>query len=112
MIARMNRARRENRALQSDANLEFHPVADERLICYSKQTDDQSNVIVTVVNLDPFHAHAAHLELPLARWGIPADQPYHLEDLLTGKRFEWTGPRGWIDLAPQTMPAHVFRLQP
>ncbi len=110
VIALVNRARRENRALQSDANLEFHTVESDQLICYSKRTDDNSNVVIVVVNLDPYHAHAANVELPLARLGIPEDRPYQLDDLLSGNRYSWQGPRGWVDLAPQPMPAHIFRL--
>jgi starch synthase (maltosyl-transferring) len=110
VIALVNRARRENRSLQSDANLEFHPIESDQLICYSKRTDDNANVVVAIVNLDPYHAHAGNAELPLARLGIREDKPYQMEDLLTGKRYTWQGPRGWIDLSPQPLPAHLFRL--
>jgi starch synthase (maltosyl-transferring) len=110
VIALVNRARRDNRALQSDANLEFHPVESDQLLCYSKRTDDNANVVVAVVNLDPYHAHAGNVELPLAQFGIRDDKPYQMEDLLTGKLYTWQGPRGWIDLAPQPLPAHLFRL--
>ncbi len=109
-IAAVNRARRANRALQSDANLEFHPIEDDQLICYSKRTDDNGNVVVVVVNLDPYHTHSGNAELPLGRLGVREDKPYQMEDLLTGNRFVWQGPRGWIDLPPQPIPAHVFRL--
>jgi starch synthase (maltosyl-transferring) len=110
-IAAVNRARKANRALQSDANLEFHPIEDDQLLCYSKRTDDNANVVVAVVNLDPYHAHAGNAELPLGRWGIPDDKPYQMEDLLSGNRYIWQGPRGWIDLPPQPMPAHIFRVR-
>jgi starch synthase (maltosyl-transferring) len=110
VIARVNRARRENRALQSDANLEFHPVESDQLICYSKRTDDSANVVVAVVNLDPYHAHAGNVELALSRLGIREDKPYQMEDLLSGNRYTWQGNRGWIDLAPQPIPAHLFRV--
>ena len=48
----MNQARRENPALQSDWSLRFHPVDNEQLIAYSKMTEDRSNIIVGIVNLD------------------------------------------------------------
>ncbi|HEV2970429.1 MAG TPA: alpha-1,4-glucan--maltose-1-phosphate maltosyltransferase [Pirellulales bacterium] len=111
VIARVNRARRENRALQSDANLEFHPVESDQLICYSKRTDDGANVVVAVVNLDPYHAHSGNVQLPLAQLGVREDKPYQMEDLLSGTRYTWQGNRGWVDLAPQPMPAHLFRLR-
>ncbi len=37
-LARLNTIRRDNSALQSDANLRFHDVDNEQLICYSKHT--------------------------------------------------------------------------
>ena len=42
LIGKMNRIRRDNPALQSDANIEFHPVDNDaqQLLCYSKRTDD------------------------------------------------------------------------
>ena len=41
LIAKVNKIRRENEALQSDWTVEFHPVDNERLICYSKQSARQ-----------------------------------------------------------------------
>src|SRR5262249_49388901 len=48
-IARVNRIRRENAALQADWRLVFHATDNEQLICYSKSTPDLSNVVVAVV---------------------------------------------------------------
>ncbi len=110
VIALVNAARRGNRALQSDANLEFHPIDDDQLICYSKRSDDHANVVVVVVNLDPFHAHSGNVELPLERLGIAADRTYQMEDLISGNRFTWSGSRAYVELSPQVMPAHIFRV--
>jgi hypothetical protein len=30
-------------------------------------------------------------------------------DLLTGKQFTWQGPRNYIELRPDEMPAHILR---
>ncbi len=111
VIAALNKARRENRALQSDANLEFHEVDNDQLICYSKQTDDHSNVVLAVVNLDPYHSQAGMVELPLERLELPVDRGYEMEDMLTGKRYTWQGRRSFVDLSPQGIPAHVFRVR-
>ncbi|HKY09068.1 MAG TPA: alpha-1,4-glucan--maltose-1-phosphate maltosyltransferase, partial [Candidatus Binatia bacterium] len=50
LIARVNRIRKENAALQSDHSLRFHEVDNEQIICYTKQSDDLSNVMAVVVN--------------------------------------------------------------
>ena len=54
LITRLNKIRRENRALQSNERLHFHPTDNPSLICYSKRTADGSNLILVVVNLDSF----------------------------------------------------------
>ena len=47
----------------------FHSVDNDQLICYSKQTPDAENVVVVVVNLDPFHTQRGWVHLDLTRLG-------------------------------------------
>jgi starch synthase (maltosyl-transferring) len=110
-IARVNRLRRENRALQADRSLRFHEVTNEELICYSKHTDDFSNVILAVVNLDPRHTQSGWVEFPLEEMGIDPRSPYQMHDLLSGARYLWRGTRNYIELNPQVVPAHIFRMR-
>lgn len=108
VIARVNRIRRENPALQQDWTLRFHPVDNDELIAYSKTSPDRQNVIVTVVNLDPHHRHGGWITLDLAALGLEADTPYQLQDLLTGERYIWHGARNYVELDPHVMPAHIL----
>src|SRR5207237_4272415 len=55
LIARINRIRRENLALRSDANLRFHETDNSEVICYSKSTNDLSDIVIDLCNLDPHH---------------------------------------------------------
>jgi starch synthase (maltosyl-transferring) len=110
-IARVNRIRRENSALHGDWSLRFHPVDNDQLICYSKQTKDLSNIIVVVVNLDPHHTHAGWLDLPLTALGLDPQQPYQMHDLLSDARYLWHGPRNYVELNPQVVPAQIFRVR-
>jgi len=110
-IARVNRIRRQNPALQSDWNLHFHPVDNEKLIAYSKNTDDLSNIVLVVVNLDPHHTHTGWLQLDLEALGILPQQSYQVHDLLGDARFLWYGARNFVELNPQVVPAHIFRLR-
>ncbi len=111
LIARVNRIRRDNPALQHDRNLSFHPIDNEQLICYSKTTDDLSNIIVVAVNLDPHHTQSGWVELPLADFGLDAHQPYQVHDLVTDARYLWHGARNYVELNPQLLSAHIFRLR-
>ena len=73
-IARVNRIRRENRALQSDRSLRFYPVDNPEILCFSKQHRRLSNIIVVVVNLDPHHTQSGWVELPAEELGLDPQQ--------------------------------------
>ena len=64
----MNQIRRENPALQSDHSLVFHETDNPNLICYSKQSEDLSNLIIVVVNLDWAHTQNGWVTLDPSRW--------------------------------------------
>jgi starch synthase (maltosyl-transferring) len=110
-ISRVNKVRRENPALHYDRNLSFHPINNDQLICYSKHTEDLSNILVVVVNLDPNHTHAGWLELPLEKFGLDQRAPYQVHDLLGDARFLWYGPRNYVELDPRVVPAHILRVR-
>ena len=111
LIGLVNQIRRENRALQSNQNLRFHRVDNERIIAFTKATDDLSNVILVVVNLDPHYMQAGLVELPLDELKIDPQQPYQVHDLLTDSRYLWHGPRNYVELHPQRIPAHIFAIR-
>ena len=111
LIARVNRIRRENRALQSNRSLRFHDTDNPSLICYSKATDDLSNVIVVVVNLDCFHVQSGWVQLDLGSLGVDAAHSFQVYDLLGEGQYMWQGPRNYVELTPETLPAHIFRVR-
>jgi len=111
IVARVNRIRRENRALQSDWSLHFHSTDNPALICYSKATENLANIILTVVNVDPKFKHSGWVDLDLNALGLDAEGPFQVHDLLTGARYFWQGPRNYVELDPRVLPAHVFRLR-
>ena len=107
-IARVNRIRRENPALQRDRNLHFHSVNNDNLIAYSKHTDDISNIILVIVNLDPHHTHSGWLEFSAETVGLDPQQSFQVHDLLSDARYLWQGSRNFVELNPQIVPAHIF----
>jgi len=111
LIARANRARRENPALQSNSNLRFHDTDNPTLICYSKSTDDLSNVVVVVVNLDAFHTQAGWIHLDLVSLGLDANHAFQVHDLLGDGRYLWQGSRNFVELSSESLPAHIFRIR-
>jgi starch synthase (maltosyl-transferring) len=111
LITLVNRIRRENPALQSDRNLVFHPVSNDQLICFSKRTEAADNVILMVVNLDPYRVQSGFVDLPLDLLKIEETVPYQAHDLITGARYLWTGRRNYVELDPAILPAHILRLR-
>ncbi len=110
-ITLVNRIRRENPALQQDFNLCFHPVDNDQIVCFSKSSEDLSNAVIVVVNLDPHHTQSGWLELPLETLGIDDKRPFQMHDLLSDARYLWQGTRNYVELDPQAVPAQVFRVR-
>jgi starch synthase (maltosyl-transferring) len=111
LIARMNRIRRENAALQSDSGLHFCKIDNDQLIAYLKVDPGSSNVVLTVVNLDPRHPQSGWVDLDVTALKFDPDQPYQVHDLLSDQRYIWRGRYNYVLLDPQRAPAHVFRLR-
>ncbi len=111
LITRLNRARRENPALRQNGTLRFHEIDNEQLLAYSKRSVDGENLILTVVNLDPHYRQSGFLTLAPELWGLPPTGTYQVHELLTDERYLWSGARNYVELDPQYVPAHVFRLR-
>jgi starch synthase (maltosyl-transferring) len=110
-ISRINRIRKENPALQSNSNLRFHETDNPSLICYSKATDDFANAIFVVVNLDCFHTQAGWVRLDLTSLGLDATHAFQVHDLLADGRFLWQGSPNYVELVPESLPAHILRVR-
>ena len=111
LIQRVNGARRAHPALQTNERLLFHPVDNPNLLAYSKNTDDQRDVILTVVNFDYHATHSGVITIDLAALGLGDDEPYEAVDLLDDQTYTWIGPRAWVELDPDVRAAHVLWLR-
>jgi len=107
-MARVNRIRKENPALQRMGSLQFHETKNTELIAYSKTAG--TNLIVVVVNLDPHHPREGQLHLPPDDVGLPDAEAFPAHDLLQNVRYTWHGERHYLRLPPES-PAHIFRLE-
>ncbi|HEV2326644.1 MAG TPA: alpha-1,4-glucan--maltose-1-phosphate maltosyltransferase [Terracidiphilus sp.] len=110
LITRVNRIRNGNEALQQDWTLKFHATDNDQLIAYSKESEDRTNLILTVVNLDPHHTQSGYVAVPLDELEIPADRAYEAEDLLTGDRYLWHGPKNYVELNPARVSGHILKI--
>ena len=95
LIAILNRARRENPALQVFDNVTFLDTENEALIAYCKETGH--NTVITIVNLDYDHAQAGACVLP-AHLNLAPVMPVH--DVISDQDFTWRLGRNYVALDP------------
>jgi starch synthase (maltosyl-transferring) len=109
-IARINEIRRENPALHTDRNLRFYPSDNDRILFYGKATPDLSNIVLTVVNLDPHHTQSGWVRLPLAELGLTTapGESFQVHDLIGDARYFWHGESNFVQLDPAASPAQIF----
>jgi len=112
LVTRINEIRRENPALHDIRRLRFHGIDNQQLIAFSKTTEDYSNVIFVVVNLDPRNPQSGWTSLDLGELGVGPMESFEVEDLLTGATHTWQGSSNFVRLDAEGEPAHVFRVHP
>ena len=109
-IKAVNRIRNENPALQLYKNLQFVETENEQILAYFKTTPDLANIILVVVNLDPYNTQESNVNVPHSLWGISPNENYTVTDLLSGQTFIWKGSRNYIKLNPHQEPVHIFKV--
>ena len=110
-IARLNKIRKENRALQFYDNLRFYPAENDAILFYGKMTPARDNIILVVVNLDPFRKQHSYVDVPIDQFGQMESDVYRVQDLLSDATYTWSGRRNYVELDPQIQPAHIFRVR-
>jgi starch synthase (maltosyl-transferring) len=107
-IARLNKIRKKNHALQLYTNLRFHDADNDAILFYSKMTTARDNIILVVVNLDPHRKQNSFVYVPIESFGQMESDVYQVQDLLSGATYAWRGRRNYVELDPDIQPAHVF----
>jgi starch synthase (maltosyl-transferring) len=110
LITHVNGIRRAHPALQSDWNLRFHPVDNDQLLAYTKASEDRSDVILVVVNLDPRNRQSGWVNVVTEELRLGSQESYQVHDLLTDARYVWHGSRNFVQLDPGILPAHIFQV--
>ncbi|MFN5539753.1 MAG: maltotransferase domain-containing protein [Candidatus Melainabacteria bacterium] len=110
-ITLINKARKENAALQEYKNLEFYECENPNIIAYGKYSEDRSNQILCVVNLNPNNIEQGFVKLPLNKIGIDEYKEFRVKDLITGESYYWNGSSNYVRLDPSYESAHLFLLE-
>ncbi len=111
IMSMLNRIRKENAALQSTWNIQFCPLDNQQLIAYLKATDDLSNIILCVVNLDVNGRQSGFVQLPKERLRLGDKVNVKLHDLITDEHYTWTQEWNFVELNPHKIPFHLFKLE-
>jgi starch synthase (maltosyl-transferring) len=111
-IAKLNRIRKISPALQSHLNLRFYPAHHGQVLLYGKMPPGRSDMVLVAVNLDPFHAHEATIEVPLWEWNMADTASVAVRDLMRDLDFVWHGKLQRIRLDPAELPFGIWRLTP
>ena len=101
VVGELNAARRAHPALQRLENVRFLGTENDTLVAYMKRTGD--DVVIVVVNIDPFAVQEGIADVPYESGLPPA---YEVCDLLTGARYTWHVGRNFVRLNPGG--AHVL----
>jgi starch synthase (maltosyl-transferring) len=108
LIARVNAIRHAHPALQRDWGLRFHATDNPNLLGYSKRSEDGTDLLLMIVNLDPHNMQHGFVQVPLVDWGLGPDSTLEVTDLLSHDRYVWRGEWNYVRLDPQALPAHIL----
>jgi len=109
-IACINRIRRDHASLHETRNVRFYGSDDDSILFFGKPSMDGEDLIWVAVNLDPFDAHEARLELPMAELGLPPEGRLEVHELITDQRQLWRGPVHSLRLDPRREAAAIFHI--
>ncbi|MGH8516495.1 MAG: alpha-1,4-glucan--maltose-1-phosphate maltosyltransferase [Panacagrimonas sp.] len=110
-ISRLNRLRRENRALQSHLYYRAVHSDNDRILVYAKQVPCDDVLILVAVSLDPHEAQESWFDLPFDALSVGEGGAIEAEELMSGRRFVWHDRRQHWRFVPQEMPFALWKLR-
>jgi starch synthase (maltosyl-transferring) len=110
IITMLNKARKENAALQSTWNIKLCFIENQNIMAYLKATDDLSSIVLVVVNLDPYGRQSGFVQLPKHVLKLTDPINVRVHDVITDEHYTWTQEWNYVELDPYKMPFHLFKL--
>ena len=121
LLTDLNRIRHQHPALAQLRDITFHTTTNDSLIAYSKRVraeeslDGREDIVLTVVNLDPYNTVEGEVLLNLPAVGLPGNADgsrpvVKAVDELNGGEYYWSG-SNYVRLDPhEGRFAHVFNI--
>lgn len=110
LIAKINRIRKDHPALQETNNIDFCQIENDRILAYFKQSQDETDNMLFVVNLDPYNRQGGWVQVPKFKLGLKNEQPIRVTDLITGNSYIWNQEWNYVELDPYQIPYHIFSI--
>jgi starch synthase (maltosyl-transferring) len=108
ILTLLNKARKTNAALQNTWNIQFLTIENPNLLAFLKATDDLSNVVLVVVNLDQYNRQSGYVQLPKERLKLESAINIKLHDAIMDEHYTWTQEWNYVEIDPAKMPFHLF----
>jgi starch synthase (maltosyl-transferring) len=105
LVQRLNQIRRDNPALQRLENVRFLDTQNDALVAYAKR--EGSNVVITVVNVDP---HTAQEGLVVVPYELGVPPAFTVTDLLDLGRYDWHVGGNYVRIDPWERAGHVLHV--
>ncbi len=109
LISGINKARKENEALQQTNNIKFCHIDNDQLLAFYKWNDELTSQVFVVISLDHHHAQRGTVQLPIHDLGIGPNDQLKIRDILPDIQYTWNGEWNFVELHPN-MPFHIFEI--
>lgn len=105
-IARLNAIRNSHPALHNNRSIRFYNISNDQMLAFSKTDEASGDMVLVVINLDPYNSQSGQLTLPLQELGF--DWQYQVHDLISNRRYTLIGETNLVSLDPRLSPAYIF----
>ena len=109
LISGINKARKENEALQQTNNIRFCHIDNDQLLAFYKWNDEKTSEVLVIISLDHHHAQRGTMQLPVHELGIGGHDQLKIRDILPDIEYTWNGEWNFVELHPN-MPFHIFEI--
>ncbi len=110
-LTKLNRVRRDHRALQLLRNVTIHETDDDHVLCFSKRAPaGEGDTVVVVLNLDPHATRETVVHLDLPALGHEWNDTFAVHDEISDETWTW-GAHNYVRLDPSHEPAHVLTIR-
>jgi len=110
-LTRLNQIRRAHPALQQLRDLTLHASDNNAILCFSKQSGDDT--VIVVVNNDPWSVQESTIQLRMPALGFDWDETFVAYDELSGASWAW-GEHTYVRLGPSHLGescAHIIHVR-